>query len=216
MFPNQEDASLNNIYTTTLALLALLETHRANLPWEGSVEKRDQLLRATAQWLANQYDDKASPPGWRAASETDTETIDGLTLQIYGELLRADTEAGFRLPPAILNQMPDYLAQCVDRNLSFPADSGEFSAFFTDHRGQQYVAREALGFLWYPWAMHAAQLWLSRAERVGAPKEDQVRVRRALGHLVIDLGTEATGRYKSEWTYQAAETLYGLSAIPQK
>jgi hypothetical protein len=214
MFPNQEDPALNNVYTTTLALLALLETRKANLPWEGSVEKRDQLLKATAQWLADQFDDKASPAGWHAASETHTAAIDGLTLQIYGELLRAEAEAGFTLPARIANQIPDYLAKCVERDLNFPSDSGEFSALFTDHRGQKNMAREALGFLWYPWAMNSAQLWLLRAEKLGAPKEDQVRVRRALGHLVNDLGGEAVTKYKSEWTFQAAETLYGLSAIP--
>jgi len=216
MFPNQEDPHLHNVYTTTLALLALLETHKANLPWDGSVEKRDKLLNATAGWLAQQYDDKANPPGWRAASETGEETIDGLTLQIYGELLRAEAETGFVIPPKILEQMPDYLAKCGERSLSFPNDSGEFAAFFTDHRGQQYVAREALGFMWYPWAIYAAQLWLSRAERTGAPMEQQVRVRRALGHLVVDHGDEAIKKFKSEWTFQAAETLYGLSAVPQK
>lgn len=214
MFPNQEEPHLHNVYTTALALLALLETRKANLPWEGSVEKRDQLLKATAQWLADEYDDKASPAGWHAKSETHTAAIDGLTLQIYGELLRAEAEAGFVLPARIANQIPDYLAKCVERDLSFPSDSGEFSAIFTDHLGQTYMAREALGFLWYPWAIHAAQLWLLRAERVGAPKEDQVRVRRALGHLVNGLGNDAVNKYKSEWTFQAAETLYGLSAIP--
>ncbi|HEY8204763.1 MAG TPA: toll/interleukin-1 receptor domain-containing protein [Pyrinomonadaceae bacterium] len=216
MFPNQDNPSLNNVYTTTLALLALLETRKANLPWEGSIEKRDQLLKATAQWLADQYDDKPNPPGWRAASETGGETIDGLTLQIYGELLRAEAEAGFVIPLKILAQMPDYFAKCGDRGLSFPNDSGEFSALFTDHRGQQYVAREALGFMWYPWAISAAQLWLLRAERTGEPMENQVRVRRALGRLVINHGDEAIQKFKSEWTYQAAETLYGLAAIPQK
>jgi hypothetical protein len=215
MFPNQEEPALNNVYTTALALLALLETRKANLPWDGSVEKRDQLLKATAQWLADQYDDKASPAGWHAKSETHTAAIDGLTLQIYGELLRAEAEAGFVLPARIANQIPDYLAKCVERDLNFPSDSGEFSAIFTDHLGQQYMAREALGFLWYPWAINSAQLWLLRAEKLGAPKEDQVRVRRALGHLVNGLGNDAVSKYKSEWTFQAAETLYGLSAIPQ-
>jgi hypothetical protein len=216
MFPNQTEPSLNNVYTSALALLALLETRKANLPWEGSIEKRDQLLKATAQWLADKYDDKARSPGWRTASETGEETIDGLTLQIYGELLRAEAEAGFALPARLTNQMPDYLAKCGERKVDFPNDSGEFSASFTDHGGKQYVAREALGFLWYPWAINASQLWLLRAEKNGAPMEDQVRVRRALGHLVIVLGGEAVQKYKSEWTFQAAETLYGMSSIPQK
>jgi len=78
------------------------------------------------------------------------------------------------------------------------------------------MAREALGFMWYPWAINAAQLWLVHAERVGEPMEEQVNVRRALGHLVVDHGAEAIQKFKSEWTFQAAETLYGLSVIPEK
>ena len=216
MFPNQEDPHLHNVYTTALALLALLETRKANLTWDGSSETRDQLLLNAAGWLANRYDAQSPEPGWRhAASETSEDTVDGLTLQIYGELLRAEAEAGFVIPPKILEQIPDYLSRCGERDLSFPNDSGEFSAIFTDHRGQQYMAREALGFMWYPWAINAAQLWLFHAARVGEPMEKQVSVRRALGHLVIDRGPEAIRKFKSEWTFQAAETLYGLSSIPR-
>jgi TIR domain len=215
MFPNQEEPHLHNVYTTALALLALLEARKANLPWDGSVETRDHLLLNAARWLGDRYDAESPEPGWRhAASETSENTVDGLTLQIYGELLRAEAEAGFVIPPKILEQMPNYLAKCGERNLSFPNDSGEFAAFFTDHNGQQYMAREALGFMWYPWAIYAAQLWLARAERTGAPMEQQVRVRRALGHLIVDRGGEAIQKFKSEWTFQAAETLYGLSSVP--
>ncbi len=217
MFPNQEDPQLHNVYTTALALLALLEARKANLTWDGSFETRDQLLLNAARWIANRYDAESPEPGWRhAASETSENTVDGLTLQIYGELLRAEAEAGFVIPPKILEQMPDYLGKCGERNLTFPNDSGEFSALFTDHRGQHYMAREALGFMWYPWAINAAQLWLLHAQRAGEPREEQVNVRRALGHLVVDHGDEAIQKFKSEWTFQAAETLYGLSVIPTK
>jgi hypothetical protein len=216
MFPNQAEPAMNNVYTTTVALLALLETRRANLPWDGSVEKRDQLLQATAQWLTDKYDDQARQPGWRTTSEIGEETIDGLTLQIYGELLRAEAEAGFVLSARILTHMTDHLAKTGDRPFNFPNDTGEFAASFTDHRGVQYLAREAVGLLWYPWAIHAAQLWLLRAEKHREPMENQVRVRRALGHLIVNNRSEAVQNYKSEWTYHAAETLYGLSAIPNK
>jgi hypothetical protein len=217
MFPNQEEPHLHNVYTTALALLALLESRKANLTWDGSFETRDHLLLNAAGWLAGRYDAESPEPGWRhAASETSENTVDGLTLQIYGELLRAEAEAGFVIPPKILEQMPEYLSKCGERNLSFPNDSGEFAALFTDHRGQQYMAREALGFMWYPWAINAAQLWLLHAQRAGEPMEKQVEVRRALGHLVVDHGDEAIQKFKSEWTFQAAETLYGLSVIPAK
>jgi len=226
MFPNQANPSYNNIYTTTVALLALLETRRANLPWDGSVEKRDRLLQATAQWLADEYDDKAPQPGWRSSSEfgEKTETYEGLTLQIYGELLRAEAEAGFVLPARILNHMTDYLthmaehlAQIGDLPVNLPPGGvGEFKTPITDHRGEHYPATESVEFLWYPWAIYAAQLWLLRAEKHGESTLNWVRVRRALGDLIVEHGSEVVHMYKFDMTFKAAEILYGLSAIPNR
>ena len=216
MFPNQEEPALNNIYTSTLASLALLETHRANLPWEGSIEKRDQSLKSTAQWIADQYEDQVDPPGWHAASEMHAEPIDGLTLQIYGELLRAESEAGFVVPQTILNQIPDYLAKTVERPLDFPSDSGEFAGVL--YRSSRTTVRRPRGARLSLVSLgdeYRSALAASRRE-ARAYMEDQVRVRRSLGHLVNDLGPLAVQKYRTEWTFQAAETLYGLSAIPEK
>ncbi|MBA3804308.1 MAG: toll/interleukin-1 receptor domain-containing protein [Acidobacteria bacterium] len=214
MFPRQKDPSEHNIYTTALALLALLEMRAAGLPWEGSIERRDALLKATAQWLISDYRPRANPPGWEAGSETTHEVIDGLTLQIYSELLRAEAEAGVTLSPEIIEQMPRYLARTVERDMKFPVTSGEFAAAIIDRDGKDSRDREAIGFLWYPWAINASVRWLSRAEQHGAPIEDRVRVRRALGHLVVDLGGEAVDKASEEWTFQDAETLFGMAAIP--
>lgn len=214
MFPRQKEPARHNIYTTTLALLALLEARQAGLPWEGSTERRDQLLKNTAQWLIDAYDYKSSPPGWHSTSESTYETIDGVTLQIYSELLRAEAEAGIALPPLMLNQIADYLKGCANRSLSFPAASGEFSEVVFDREtGKETSDREAIGFLWYPWTINASVWWLRRAERVGEPMEERVRVRRTLSNLVVNLGEEAAQKSSSEWTFQAAETLYALSVI---
>jgi hypothetical protein len=64
----------------------------------------------------------------------------------------------------------------------------------------------------------AAQHWKipvspGGAERSGAPPEDRVRVRRPLSHLVVDIGKDVADNAGSEWTFQADETLYGLSHI---
>jgi hypothetical protein len=215
MFPKQKELSNHNLYTTALALLALLEARSAGLPWEGSTERRDQLLKSTAQWLIDAYDDKSNPPGWRSTSESTYETIDGLTLQIYSELLRAEAEAGIILPPRMLNQISNYLKSCAQRGLSFPAASGEFSEIVMDREtGKETSDREAIGFLWYPWTINASVWWLRRAEKVGEPMEERVRVRRTLSNLVVKLGEEAAQKSSSEWTFQAAETLYALSVIP--
>ncbi|HVG32837.1 MAG TPA: toll/interleukin-1 receptor domain-containing protein [Pyrinomonadaceae bacterium] len=219
MFPRQKDLSLHNTYTTALALLALLEMRAAGVGWEGSAERRDALLNETAEWLINDYIDDSDPPGWKASGETTNEPIDGLTLQIYSELLRAEVEAGINLSATdkgkkIIEQMPRYLASTAARPLTFPVASGEFAAPIIDRDGKDSMDREAVGFLWYPWAINACVRWLDRAERQGAPMEERVRVRRALGHLVVGLGDEAVKKASEEWTFQDAETLYGMAAIP--
>ncbi len=215
MFPQQKDLDQHNPYTTALALLALLETRKAGLPWEGSTERRDQLVRATAQWLIDKFDDdvEGKAPGWHGVAESANQIYDGLTLQIYAELLRAEAEAGIELPPPILTQIPLQLIRTVDRDLNFPVSSGEFSAPMTDHTGRETVGKESIGFLWYPWAIDACVRWLERAEKRGGPPEERVRVRRALGHLVVDLGPAAATKASTDWTFIGAELLNGLSDV---
>lgn len=214
MFARQKDPAHHNLYTTALAFLALLETRSAGLPWDGSEERRDQLLKQTAQWLIDNYDEKATPPGWRSTSESTYEILDGLTLQIFSELLRAEAEAGVVLPPRMLEQISDYLKAASGRDLNFPVASGEFAELVYDRdTGKESSDREAIGFLWYPWAINASAWWLRRAERVGAPPEERVRVRRTLSNLVVNRGEEAAEKASSEWTFQAAETLYAISVI---
>lgn len=213
MFMNQKEPTQHNLYTTTLALLALLEMRKADLPWEGSTERRDTLLKSTAQWLVNYYDDKSDPPGWRQVGVSSNQIFDGLTLQIYSLLLRAESEAGINIPSVILDQIPLHLARCIQRDLSFPVSVGEFSVFYMNPSGHDVLIEESIGFLWYPWAIDCAVRWLQRAEKSNAPKEDIIQVKRVLGHLVVDLGEDSVKKASSDWTFIAAETLYGLSAV---
>jgi hypothetical protein len=214
MFPGQRDAGNASPYTTTLALLALLELRRANLPWEGSAERRDEMLRKTAQFLIDRYDTTGDQPGWRGINEGADEIFDGLTLQIYALLLRARAEAGIEIPDPVMRQIPRHLAECAARPLDYPVERAEFSAVCVDETGRQFTGKEGVGFLWHPWAISAAEAWLRWAEgRADVPEEDRVRVRRALGHMIVRLGPEATRRATSEWTFIAAETLYGLSTL---
>jgi hypothetical protein len=214
LFPNQNEPSQHNAYATTLGLMALLEMRRAQLLWRGSVEQRDILLQSSFQWLVAQFDAGANPPGWQAGSESLSSTCDGLTLQIFGRLLEAEAEAGLKIPSSISKEIPRHLARCDGRSLTFPVSGGEFSALITDHKGQRYVARESINFLWHPWAIDCAARWLKRAETRNAPPEERVAVQRTLGYLVIDLGDEAARVATTGWTFVAAESLYGLSAVP--
>jgi MTH538 TIR-like domain (DUF1863) len=191
-------------YTTTMALMALLEARRASLPWSGSADERDALIRTSFDWLVQHFNAGANPPGWQAGGTSLGESADGLTLQVYGRLLDAEREAGLRIAEAIARAIPRHLARVDDRSVEFPVASGEFS------NGQ---VNEAINFLWYPWAVDCAVRWLYRS--AGSPESTQERVdiQRLLGHLVLELGDEAVANATKQWTFSASETLYGLSSI---
>jgi hypothetical protein len=58
-----------------------------------------------------------------------------------------------------------------------------------------------------------SERWLEFADKANLPKEQRVQVRRALGHLVVDLGDEALKRAQRDFTFFASEDLYGLAVI---
>jgi TIR domain len=214
MLPSQKDPNKHHLYSTTLALLALLQAHQANIAWEGGAERRDQLIRQTAQWLVDHFDPKGEPPGWRGISEDTLEIYDGLTIQIFAELLQTQKALpDFSIPPAMLQEIPRQLALFARRDLSFPVNGGEFLAQYTRFDGKEGVGRRLIKYLWYPWVIDCSVSWLEFADKQQLPKEERVRVHRALGHLVVDLGDEALKRAQRDYTFFASEDLYGLTAI---
>ncbi|MBV8880377.1 MAG: adenylate/guanylate cyclase domain-containing protein [Planctomycetaceae bacterium] len=227
MFPNQEALDKHSPYSSALALLALLELRAAGLPWgdDESVARRDALLSATAGWLISTFDPKAPIPGWRGTPFKEDRVSPGLTLQIYAELLRAESEAGIALPEALLAEIPDLLEDLVGKKLKEVYDAGENQVRYQSHRDREESARtgrevwsmgaESVNFLWHPWGIESSQRWLDRATRKGGADPAHVqRVRRSLGHLVVDLGADAFKEATSGFTFVASETLYGLSSIP--
>jgi class 3 adenylate cyclase len=224
-FPRQRELDRQSPYVSALALLALLDLHDAGLPWlDAGREGTLDLLRKTAGWLGSRFNAKSPLPGWRGTSHADDKVTPGLTLQIYAELLRAEA-AGVELPAAVLDAMPRHLAELVGKALKDAYDAGENSVYFQTPKDVEESARtgqpvwtrgaEAVNFLWHPWGIEAAARWLERAGRRGADAADIHRVRRALGHLVVDLGEDAYAEATSGFIFVASETLYGLSAIPR-
>ena len=210
MFPGAKQTAPANSYSTTLALLALLECKKAGLPWLGSVERRDEMLQASAAWLHKQFhqDDKAA--GWRGTGENRYEVFDGLTLQVYATLLRAHNEAGIAMPPHIMKAMEHHLIQCAFRPASFPVASGEFESELMIN-GNSVLRKEAYRFLWYPWTLMAIEQWLIWEKSTPQPAETLVRIRRTRAHLIQDIGDDVVNTIHDNWLFIAAETLYGLS-----
>ena len=213
LFPNERAPGQHNIYAATLGLMALLETRRAGLPWQGSVERRDRLILRDLR-LSRVEVRRRRIRGWKPGDDSQDTTSEGLSLQIFGRLLDAHAEMGFPIDARFLREIPRHLAVVAGRPLEFPSTSGEFVATVSFDGGPPFVVRESINFPWYPWAADCAARWLRSAVSREAPIEERVAVQRALGHLVMALGDAAAARASSNWTFEAAEMLIGLSAMP--
>ena len=215
-YPNQLRPEAHVTYTATLALLMLLELREANLPWKGDTALRDEMLNKTARWLITQWSSAADLPGWRGAADDEAPVSDGLTLQIYSELLRAEAHAGVTIPEPMLATIPRHLLSLGDRPLDFPSSVGRFTRAFINHNGQPLDINPGVNYLWHPWAVDSVRLWLERSQNQGGPPVQRTQMRRVLGYLVVNLGREFQVKVKTHSVppFMASETMYVYSRIP--
>ncbi len=210
IFPRQTKPERFSPYSTSLALLMLLETRAAGLPFAGSVARRDDVLAKTAAFVGASFLADEPVPGWRRTSDPNDTVSPGLTFQNYALLLRAERDAGIALPTAVAAALPAALERLARVAMSQPPDAGEFAAEFVDHEGTLSSQKEMINLLWYPWAVLTCRGWLERDARLPGPTAHRFRVRRALGHLVVDHGAEARAEATKGYIFVASETLYAF------
>ncbi len=215
IFPNQVNLDYYSPYSTTLAFLALLETKSAGQPWQGSAEKRDALLKMTGDFLISLYENKDDLWGWRRTADRAEPISEGLTFQIYAELLRAEKEAGLVLPAQMYAEIPPHLAKQIDKKYDSPYDAGEYSVRFTTHENKEDRRNEAINFLWHPWAVDTAVRWLASPAAAKAKREDVVRARRALGYMIVALSKSQVQSATTGFSFIGGEALIGLSSVPR-
>ncbi len=210
IFVHQTDRQSANMFISTLVTQGLLSMRDCNVGWRGSDIRRDELLSKSLQWFVREFDGR----GWRTPGQQHDELNDGLTLQIFGALLRAEQDRLVVLTPEILEQIPLHLADCDRRPIDHPIATAMFLESFTTPQGKLIRrAQRPVRMLWYPWAIETAARWLHRCERVGAPTDEIVRTRRVLGHLVLNLSDDAVHEAESGYTYVTAETVFGFGAV---
>lgn len=200
-------------YTTTLALLALLEVHLSGEGWGGDRARLEAMLAETAAFLGRLFVADASPPGWRRTAERGDKISSGLTLQACATLLRAEEQAGIPVPPAVLAAIPRLLRERSQALAYDDYDMGEYIVDFRAPDGSMVAGKEGINFLSHPWAIDCAGRWLLRARRHPPAPGDLVRVRRALGELVVQQGPDALARATSGFVFVASETLLGLGSV---
>jgi hypothetical protein len=216
----QDKPEHHSTYIATLALLAMLELRHAGLGWHNDRLQLDAMLRGTAAWLAGQFEEQAILAGWRVhlndgSSVASGPVSDGLTLQIYGELLRAEEEANIAIPAQILAAIPRHLDSLLGRPNDYPVSSGTIWLDFTNVDGKRVSKQITENYLWYPWAIECTVRWLRRLVRVGGRPEARVQARRILGYLLVGLGAQklATTALDKNAPFENSELLYALGTV---
>lgn len=177
LFPDQVDPAQHDVYAAMLALMTLLEVKRAGLSWHGTIEQRDQLIRGTFDWLIGRFNNRSQPPGWSSGNSSISGAWEGLTLQIYGRLLDAESEMGIAIPNEVAQQIPLHLAGIPERQKEFANDGGEYAveikrlarrsrsrktSTFSPIRGRSIVRRDGCEAN-TPEAFYLRSAWLSNA-----------------------------------------------------
>jgi hypothetical protein len=212
MFPGQKDPHQYSATVTGWALYFLLELKRGNLGWEESESKRDELLAQTVRWIDTAYDPSADLPGWREGRGD--AVVDGLTLMMYALRLRAEAEAGHKMPPEMSEKILPHLQRCLTRDADYPSTSSPVWYSFRNYNGQEVSKQPAIIVGWYRWALATSVLWLNRADKERVPRRNADAVRRVIGHLVVTIGDPIVKDSLNGWTFVAADNLNGLSFIP--
>jgi hypothetical protein len=213
MFPYQVNADQHSVYASTLVLIGLAAARRADLPWDGSLERRDELLHQTVQWLVNQYHSEGPRHGWLndPAEEHVNDVFDGLTAETYSALMEAEeADPTLALPAAMREDIRLYLVSCGTRAPDYAVDVGEFRIGYHRADGSTEVVIDSMRYLWWPWVIRSAALWLRYADVHHLPPEQRVQVRRTLAHLIIDLGPQEAAKATSGYSYMISESLFCL------
>jgi hypothetical protein len=207
--------STPSTYTAAVAMIALLEVHAAHQSWEGSQQRLDQLLHATANWLVRNY--HPSEGGWHGTvNKIDHQINFGLTLQIYTQLLRARRQKAIDIPAGMLADIKDLLISLESRQYGYPATMIRPTLEFRDHQDQPRIEIVTINCLWHPWAVACAAEWLTSPMAQRVLPEERLRVRRALGNLLVKDEPKILSHLvntENKRTYVVAETLYGLSFV---
>lgn len=202
----QTEPGSHSAYSTSLALLALVEMKKANLRWrdqKGAVDlEADVMIDGIAGWLEATY--SAEMHGWRSVEEDSSSPRDeAANMQILAVLLDVYAMRG-SIPPAMEERVRDHVFGLEEK---YPADSSA-RVFLDTWSGKDRIASEvSIGFLWRPWAIRLCRTWYSMPDRTDKEKS---RVNPILNRLTSDL-SDVQDVDSNDYTFHSAEMLIATS-----
>jgi hypothetical protein len=199
----------HSVYSSALALHALLELKAADLCWRGNCEQREKMIEDTSRWLIRAFADEKQLKGWRASPTDDNPPNLELSLFVYGILARSPVPIPDVIEQAALQRLADLRLQ------SYLPASREITHWVTypNSRGQKEALIMRTVILWYAWGTEALVNWLRYADQHNYPPEARRMLERSLGHVLIADADEMMGIVSRAPPYVVAEIVYGIGAV---
>jgi len=211
----REDRPGNHqIYTTTLALHALLELRGSNLCWHANCTELNNMIRASVAWLADAFVDNGTMAGWRKNLTDDKPPDRDLSIFVYGALGRASVDLKIELPSAIEQAAIKQLIALKDHTYLPSQQEIAYSVQFTDKQGKYKEVNCPTRVFWYPWAIEALPRWLQYVHQHGFPPQTTTALNRSLAHILLGSISDAMlDDVTHSHMFVRAETLYGIDGF---
>jgi TIR domain-containing protein len=209
----REDRPDNHqIYTTTLALHALLELRASDLCWHANCTELNNMIRASVAWLADAFVDRGvMAGGWRSATDDMPPNRD-LSIFVFGALGRASVDLKIELPSAIEQEAIKQLIELEDHTYLPSQQEIAYSVQFADEQGWRSSIVTTRVF-WYPWAIEALPRWLQYAHQHRSPPEITTALNRSLTHILRSTSDAMLDDMTHSLMFVRAETLYGIDGF---
>jgi hypothetical protein len=201
------------VYTTTIALHALLELRSRGLCWRTDCARLDEMIRTSVAWLINAFVDDHLMAGWRRTVNDDKPPDPDLSIFVYGALGRASNDLEIELPATIERTALQRLIALKDRAYYPSQQDIEYDVVFIDEQGKLQAVNLPTRIFWYPWAIEALVHWLRYADHNQFPAEITTALNRSLGHILGDLSDSMLADMSHSFMFVRADTLYGIDGF---
>jgi MTH538 TIR-like domain (DUF1863) len=204
-----EPPAVHSIYSSALAIHALLELQSAELCWRGDCNRLAVMIKDTSRWLIRSFVAEKAFMGWRLAGGDESAPNPELSLFVLGVLGRSPVP----IPDMIRRVALQRLIELRLRPFHPAYQDFTYWSTYNNGQGQSESGFVRTRVIWYPWAIEALAHWLHRVEREHLGPEIKRALERSLGHVVIANADAMVSNTSHVPLFTTAETYYGLGKV---
>jgi hypothetical protein len=205
----EDKPEAHSVYSSALALHALLELDSAALCWRGDCERLAIMIHDVAQRFIRTFVDDKGLVGWQGTMDDNSAPDLDVSLMVYGGLARAPVSIPDNIRIAALRHLSDLRL----RSYAPAYHDIRHWVTFINERGKSEGRSLPTRVFWYPWAVDALLHWLRYAEQQKFPSEIHRSLERSLGHLLTSESEDMKSDLRQAALYAVAETYYGIGGI---